>query len=151
MNVEQVLAALGFAVCVALLVYHWVGAQRQARLRWWWSARTAPWRRWVERQRQRRRARRLEQAQQNARAAEEALRGEAAREAADLIERAKRPSKPGHAAGSGTDAGDGDARDHSRSNHGNRDANGRGTGSGPASGDNVVRPPRFGNRRNDLH
>lgn len=103
MTVQHALAALGFLLCVALLVHHGLGARRQARLHLWWRARAAhlrfTWSRLQQAWRRRGRARQV--------------RGQAEREAADLIERARR----------------GDAGDDGK----------------------VVRPPRFGGRRKDLH
>lgn len=80
MTVQHVLAALGFLLCVALLVHHGLGTRHQARLLLWWRARMARlrfgWSRlrlaWLARGRARQ------------------AKGQAGREAADLIERARR-------------------------------------------------------------
>ncbi|MBI5720643.1 MAG: hypothetical protein HZC37_23450 [Burkholderiales bacterium] len=89
MTVQHVLAALGFLACVALLVHHGLGARRQARLHLWWRARAASlrfaWSRLHQTWRRRGEARQV--------------RGRAEREAADLIERARR------GAGHGEDGG----------------------------------------------
>jgi len=79
-TVQHVLAALGFLLCVALLVQHGLAARHQARLRLWWLARVARLRFGWSRLRLAWRARgRSRQAK-----------GQAEREAADLIERARR-------------------------------------------------------------
>jgi hypothetical protein len=147
MTFEQVLAALVLAVCVGLLAHHFVGARRQAKLRWWWNARAARARQGWHRLRLWRRTRQLRRAQNEARAASEALKGVAAREAADVIERARR-----RAQARGGRAADGA---HNGADHGaepGADPAGPGPGGAPRKkGDNVVRPQRFGNRRNDLH
>ncbi|MBL8342805.1 MAG: hypothetical protein JNL30_15160 [Rubrivivax sp.] len=150
MTIEQVLAALVLAVCLALLVHHFIGAQRQAGLRRWWAARMARVRQAWHRLRLWQRTRQLRRAQHAARAASDAMKGEAAREAADAIERARRHAqrRTTHEAGHLGDDGPG--------------PDGQGTEGGAAappidkprgngSSGNVVRPPRFGNRRNDLH
>ena len=109
-DLAQVLAAIGLLACLALLVHHALGARRQAAFERAWQRHSARFRLWARGLGQRRRAR-----------------GQAAREAADLIERAKR--------GADTKA-DGAA--------GKRPA-------GQGQSGKVVRPPRFGDRRNDLH
>ena len=129
MNVETLLAAAGVAVCVALLVHQWMGAGRQAWLSGWWAKRVAQWLRAVATFKHRQRMRRLRQAAPPVRrpgASEAEGDGEAAREAAELIERARKQSL--------------------RNGHGRKPGE-----KGKDPGDNVVRPPRFGNRRNDLH
>ena len=82
MNSElaQVLAAIGLLACLALLLHHALGARRQAALQRAWQRQSARLRLWVRGLGQRRRER-----------------GRAAREAADLIERAKRKAGPGAA------------------------------------------------------
>lgn len=145
MTVEQVLAALVLAVCLALLVHHFAGARRQGQLRGWWHARAAKSRLAWNRLRLWRRTRQLRRAQQEAREASEAMKGAAAREAADVIERARQ-----RALARGNEAGPGDA--DGSAGHGDGEAAGSKPGSpGRRGSDNVVRPPRFGNRRNDLH
>lgn len=80
MTLQHVLAALGFLVCVALLVHQWIGARQQARLHLWWRARAAglrfAWTRLRQGWRQRSQTRQAKD--------------QAEREAADLIERARR-------------------------------------------------------------
>ncbi len=80
MTAQYVLAALGFLVCMALLVHQWIGARHQARLHLWWRARAArlrfEWTRLRQGWRQRSQTRQAK--------------GQAEREAADLIERARR-------------------------------------------------------------
>ncbi len=105
MSIEQVLATLGLLVCLALLVHHALGARRQAVLQHAWQRHSARLRLWLRGLGQRRRER-----------------GQAAREAADLIERAKRRQFI--------------------------DDTGIAPGKRPGK---VLRPPRFGDRRNDLH
>ncbi len=80
MTVEHFLAAIGFLLCVALLVHQGLGARRQARLQLWWRARVAHLRFAWSRLRLTWRTR--GQARQ--------AKGQAEREAADLIERARR-------------------------------------------------------------
>lgn len=80
MTIQQVLATLGFLSCVALLVHHLLGARHQARFALWWRARLARLRLgWTQLRRSRQQLSMKEQAQ-----------GRAEREAADLIERARR-------------------------------------------------------------
>lgn len=80
MTLQQVLAAIGFLLCVALLVHHGMGARRQALFALWWRARAArlrgAWLQW------RQPRPRKPQGRQASDLAE--------REAADLIERARR-------------------------------------------------------------
>lgn len=80
MTLQHVLAALCFLVCVALLVHQWIGARQQARLHQWWRARAArvrfAWTRLRQGWRQRTQTRQAKDL--------------AEREAADLIERARR-------------------------------------------------------------
>lgn len=79
-TVQQFLAALGFLLCVALLVHHGLGARRQARLAVWWQVRVARLKGlWLQVRHGRR-----------PRAPGEQERDQAEREAADLIERARR-------------------------------------------------------------
>ena len=73
MSLEQVLAAIGFLLCLALLLHQGLGARRQAALQRAWQRHSARLRLWARGIGQRRRER-----------------GRAAREAADLIERARR-------------------------------------------------------------
>ncbi|MBL8326766.1 MAG: hypothetical protein JNJ89_17575 [Rubrivivax sp.] len=146
MTFEQVLSALVLAVCLALLAHHFIGAQRQAGLRRWWAARRARARQAWHRLRLWRRTRQLRRAQHEARAANDAMKGEAAREAADAIERARRRAQRR----TGPEAGHPDPDDpgpdgHSGAEPPNEKPRGHGTGG------NVVRPQRFGDRRNDLH
>jgi len=83
-TLQNVLAALGFLVCVALLVHHALGARRQARLQAAGRATVARLRlAWL---RLRMSGLRLRQGRSDARQAS----GQAEREAADLIERARR-------------------------------------------------------------
>jgi len=137
---QQVLAALAFVVCVALLVHMVLGERRQARLAWWWQGRVAAmqraWRRWRAPRRRsskpgqpkpaataRRPARDAADAGPVADTPSDSARGAAEREAADLIERARRGAN----------------------------------GSDKGSGSNVIRPPHgFGGDRSkgprrDLH
>jgi hypothetical protein len=151
MSVEQVLAALVLAVCLALLVHHFAGARGQARFGTWWRARAAGMRQRWNRLRLWRRTRQLRRAQREAREASEAMKGVAAREAADVISRARRSAQ-----GRGDTAnGSGDSGPEGNGKPGHRPGGGpagpgRPTNGSPGGG-NVVRPQRFGNRRNDLH
>lgn len=118
-TVEQVLFAIGLLVCVALLVHQGLGERRQARLAIWWRGRSArarlAWahlRLWLRQRRQRKP--RSGQTSEHGIDPDEAKR-RAVREAANLIERARR--------GNGKDGESG----------------------------KVIRPPRFGDRRKDLH
>lgn len=133
MTAQQVLAALAFVVCVALLVHMVLGERRQARLAWWWQGRVAAmqraWRRW-------RAPRRRGQPGQPSRPTRSAsapaargparddadagpasdptsdsARGDAEREAADLIERARRGAN-------GSDKGSGNSGNVIRPPHG---------------------------------
>ncbi|MBL8333963.1 MAG: hypothetical protein JNM08_12700 [Rubrivivax sp.] len=80
MTAQHVLAALGVLVCVALLVHQWIGARQQARLHLWWRGRVArarlAWTSLRHGWRQRHQTRQVKD--------------QAEREAADLIERARR-------------------------------------------------------------
>jgi len=83
-TLQNVLAALGFLACVALLVHHALGAPRQARLHAAGRAALARLRlAWL---RLRMAGLRLRQG----RSGSQQARGQAEREAADLIERARR-------------------------------------------------------------
>lgn len=146
-TVQQVLAAIGVAICVALLVHQALGAQRRARLARWWRAATAQWRlRWA-----------AWRAGQRRRQAHKAA-GNAAREAADVIERARRGAGPidsrwgaDGASGSGDDGRARPVRGASGGTSGGASGGTKGgKGGGAPGGDNVVRPPRFGGRK-DLH
>jgi hypothetical protein len=126
LNIQQVLAAIGFALCLALLAHHFLGVRRQAWLRMWWTMRLAQFRHWTRRRQSSPppQSRRPVAGRREAQRPAEDLDRDAAREAADVIERARRQAAAGR---------------------------GKGAEGGGAGGSNVVRPPRFGNRRNDLH
>ncbi|MCW5633563.1 MAG: hypothetical protein KIT17_09520 [Rubrivivax sp.] len=101
MTVQQFFAALVLAVCVALLVYQGLGARRQARVQGWWHGVAAraqrAWARWRS---PRPRRRKSDRAAGSGDSAASGTGGpgsaeSAEREAADLIERARRQSRSG--------------------------------------------------------
>lgn len=89
MTIELFIAAFGFLACLALLVHHGLGARRQARLRHWWLLQVSGVRqRWSQ-------MRRRQSVPQRRARHDEAdtkvdTKAQAEREAADLIERARR-------------------------------------------------------------
>jgi hypothetical protein len=102
MTVQQFFAALVLAVCVALLVYQGLGARRQARVQSWWHGVAArahrAWARWRSPSPRRRRSNRAAGSGDSAAASGTSGPGSAEsaeREAADLIERARRQSRSG--------------------------------------------------------
>ena len=168
-NIQEVLAAIGFTLCLLLLVHHFLGVRRQALLRTWWMMRSAQLRHRARRWSQKWSHRRQQQRQPAPRHPEPRPRsaGAAGHRGTDAglpdpdelsRRRARSRGKPGNAGdsadpGNSPEGANGEAAREAAEliERARRHAAGGRQPSGPRGSDNVVRPPRFGNRRDDLH